>query len=236
MTTIAAQLESNLLAIHARIDAACTNAGRNSEDVTLIAVTKYAELDWVRGLVDLGVTELGESRPQQLVERVDQLPTTIHWHLIGHLQRNKARRVLPVAALIHSVDSTRLLSSIDRMADELDLRPRVLLEVNISGETAKHGFAAEELRAEWNAVAAQSRVQIAGLMAMAPRVECPEDARPFFRQLRELRDELVESGDRTEHPLTLPEISMGMSGDFDIAIEEGATLLRVGSRLFEGLG
>lgn len=234
MTTLTEQLEHNLGAIRSRIDVACANAERDPEDVTLIAVTKYAEPEWVQALVELGMTELGESRPQQLVERVEQFPPSVRWHLIGHLQRNKARKVLPLTTLIHSVDSPRLLSAINRLAEELDRRPRVLLEVNVSGEAAKHGFEPAELRGTWSTIASQSRVEIAGLMTMAPRVENPENARPFFRQLRELRDELVESTAETSN--RLPELSMGMSGDFEVAIEEGATLVRVGSRLFEGLG
>lgn len=231
MTTTRDQLERNLADVRARIEAACAKAGRDPHEVTLVAVTKYAELQWVRELVEMGHTELGESRPQQLVERVEQLPAEIDWHMIGHLQRNKVRRVLPIARLIHSVDSLRLLAAIDRIAGEDDLRPRVLLEVNVSGEEAKHGFAPAEVREQWNTIASYERVEIGGLMAMAPRVDHPADARPYFRRLRELRDELAA----TPTAATLPELSMGMSGDFDIAIEEGATLVRVGSGLFEGL-
>ncbi|MCH8830334.1 MAG: YggS family pyridoxal phosphate-dependent enzyme [Planctomycetes bacterium] len=232
MTQIATRIAANVRSVHDRIAAACDRADRVASDVTLIAVTKYAEPEWVRELVSLGVIELGESRPQQLIERVGDFPTSVHWHLIGHLQRNKARRVLPLTTLIHSVDSLRLLSAIDRLAEELDLRPRVLLEVNVAGETAKHGFDPQQLPTVWDEICAHERVQIEGLMTMAPRESDPENARPVFQRLRELRDELAS---RSTAPATLPVLSMGMSGDFEIAIEAGATHVRIGSRLYEGL-
>ncbi|MBT4866110.1 MAG: YggS family pyridoxal phosphate-dependent enzyme, partial [Planctomycetaceae bacterium] len=156
---------------------------------------------------------------------------TVDWHLIGHLQRNKARRALPLVSLIHSVDTFRLLSTLDRLAVELDLQPRVLLEVNASGESQKHGFLPDELASGWNQCLKCERVQVVGLMGMAARVGDVEEARPAFRQLRELLDRL-----RLLSPvMQLPELSMGMSGDFEIAIEEGATIIRVGSGLYEGL-
>lgn len=233
MPTSLERIRFNLTSIRARIVAACRRAGRDPAEVTLVAVTKYAEPQWVRELVEIGHRNLGESRPQQLVERAGWFDNkaenhAVRWHLVGHLQRNKARRVLPIAGLIHSVDSLRLLSTLDRLAGEENLTPRLLLEVNVSGEDAKHGFSPAELRANWDEVLSFQRVQIAGLMTMAPHTDNPEDARPVFRSLRELRDEL-----RGELPL--PELSMGMSGDYEIGIEEGATLVRIGSSLFEGL-
>ena len=221
-------LADNLAALRRRIAAACDRAGRDPASVRLVAVTKYAPIEAVRELLALGHRDLGENRPQQLLERAALLeesrPT---WHLIGPLQRNKARKVLPVATLTHSADSLRLLEALDRLADELSVRPRLLLEVNVSGEESKHGFTPDELRACWPRAAAFTRLDIAGLMTMAPYAEDPEAARPVFRALRRLRDELAAVG-----PLPLPELSMGMSGDFEPAIEEGATLIRIGSSLF----
>lgn len=228
-TTIA----HNLKSVRRRIDAACDRSGRSPHDVTLVAVTKYADPAWIPYLLDEGVVNLGESRPQQLEERANPSNVNapkIRWHLIGHLQRNKVRRVLPLVELIHSVDSLRLLNTIERIANEDGLRPRVLLEVNVSGEQAKHGFTESEVAENLNAIFNVNNVEVCGLMTMAPHVENEEDARPVFRRLRELRDELR---DRTGREL--PVLSMGMSGDFEIAVEEGATLVRVGSVLYEGL-
>jgi pyridoxal phosphate enzyme (YggS family) len=212
--------------------AACRRAGRDPGSVTLVAVTKYAELDWIRALVDLGVAQFGENRPQQLVVRAQAIETPVHWHLIGHLQRNKVRSILPLTTLIHSADSLRILEAIDRIAAELDLRPRVLIEVNLSGEEAKHGFPIDVLREEWDSVLTLGRIQVEGLMTMAAYSPDPESARPAFRQLRELRDELHA---RSGTAASLKDLSMGMTGDFEVAIEEGATLARIGSALWEGL-
>jgi hypothetical protein len=212
--------------------AACRRARRESGSVTLVAVTKYAELEWIRTLVGLGVVELGENRPQQLVARAEAIEAPVHWHLIGHLQRNKVRSILPPTTLIHSADSLRILEAIDRIAAELDLRPRVLIEVNLSGEEARHGFRVDVLREEWDSVLKLGRLQVEGLMTMAAYSPDPENARPAFQQLRELRDELqTRSGTAAE----LKDLSMGMTGDFEVAIEEGATLVRIGSALWEGL-
>lgn len=231
-SSMTARLAENLQRIHARMDAACDRSGRSRTDVKLIAVTKYAELDWVRGLIELGVRELGESRPQQMVSRSRQLTSEIHWHLIGHLQRNKVEMVLPVTSLLHSVDSVRLVEAVAAAGRKQQSLPRVLLEVNVSGEDSKDGFAVEQLLDAWPRILALESVTIDGLMTMAPLSGDREAARPIFRALRELRDRLRDlSGGGSP----LPELSMGMSGDFEIGIEEGATLIRVGSSLFEGL-
>lgn len=232
MSDLSAQIAANLAAIRSRIAQAAGQSGRSADDVRLIAVTKYARLEWVRSLVDAGQVLLGESRPQQLIERAAALPTDIEWHLIGHLQRNKVRAVLPHVALIHSVDSLRLAERISDIAGQLSLSPRVLLEVNVSGEASKDGFDPGQLQSDWPVLRALPNLQIAGLMTMAPVGEDAESARPTFRRLRTLRDTLrLDVGDDA----ALSELSMGMSGDFEVAVEEGATLVRVGSALFEGL-
>jgi pyridoxal phosphate enzyme (YggS family) len=226
-------IAENYRAVQARIAAACRRVRRDPASVALVAVTKYADLDWVQRLVELGVADLGESRPQQLVQRAQQITGAVHWHLIGPLQRNKVRSVLPFTTLIHSADSLRLLDSINRIAAELAIRPRLLLEVNLSEETAKHGFQVDALSAVWPDVLELEHIQVEGLMTMAAYSPNPEDARPAFARLRRLRDVLQASSDSTA--ARLEHLSMGMTGDFEVAIEEGATLVRIGSALWEGL-
>ena len=222
----------NLETVLAEIAAACARAGRLLSEVQLVAVTKYAQPAWIERLIERGIRDLGESRPQQLVQRASQFAADVHWHLIGHLQRNKVKPVLLQTVLIHSVDSLRLLERISEVAAELSLRPRVLLEVNVAGEASKDGLPAAVLRSQWPAFQAVLHVEIVGLMTMAPQADDPEAARPVFRGLRQLRDELATTA--APH-VRLTELSMGMSGDFAVAIEEGATIVRIGSRLFDGL-
>lgn len=230
-------IQHNLQSVHAEIRQACRNVGRDPAGVQLVAVTKYADWEWVTALSRLH-TVFGENRPQQLAERQLLLPQ-VQWHLIGQLQRNKVRLALEHAAVIHSVDSLRLLERLAAVAAELRLQPTptILLQVNTTGEASKSGFTADELRHSWPEILAHSAtVQITGLMTMAAATDHPEEARPAFRALRELRDELAAAAAAASVPLTLPELSMGMSGDFVPAVEEGATLVRIGSRLFAGLG
>jgi pyridoxal phosphate enzyme (YggS family) len=243
MTIVESRIAQNLAQIRAQVEAACRRAGRALDEVRLVAVTKSAEPEWIEALVSLGVHDLGESRPQQLLERAEHIrrieaihpaarvDSTVRWHLIGHLQRNKIRKVLPVADCLHSIDSLLLATRIDSLSAELGLRPRLLLEVNVSREASKDGFDPEPLAADWTAICALSHVEIVGLMTMAPFSEEPEDSRVTFRRLRELRDRFAA----LPGALPLAELSMGMSGDFEVAIEEGATLIRVGTSLFDGL-
>ena len=230
MSPVEQQLERNLSGVRQRIEAACSRAQRDPSSVSLVAVTKYAKLEWIERLPSLGVRAFGESRPQQLVERAALL-SGIKWHLIGQLQRNKVRSVLPHAALIHSVSSLRLLQRISDVAGELGRTARVLLQVNVSGEDRKQGFDPTELRRRWPDVRQVPHVQIGGLMTMAPLTDDLQAARPTFRGLRQLQDDLrSESGDRE-----LGTLSMGMTGDLEVAIEEGATMVRIGSALFDGM-
>jgi pyridoxal phosphate enzyme (YggS family) len=222
-------IRANVATVRAKITEACQQAGRTPESVQLVAVTKYADLESVRALYDLGHRDFGESRPQQLVERAKQFPDDVRWHLIGHLQRNKVALVLPHVTLIHSVDSVRLVDQIDRDAGRLGLSPEILLEANVSGEAAKDGFAPDDLRAAWLEIIKRSHVRVTGLMTMAPLADNPAVARPVFAALRALRGELA-----TMSPgVALLHLSMGMSGDYLAAIAEGATIVRLGSRLFE---
>jgi pyridoxal phosphate enzyme (YggS family) len=231
MRSVESLVVDNYARVFGRMEEACRRAGRLASEVRLVAVTKSAEIGWIDALLAIGVRELAESRPQKLCERALLLDKSVRWHLVGHLQRNKVKKVLPAAHWIHSVDSLPLLRRLDEVAGELGLRPRLLLEVNVSGETAKNGFRPKELVAAWPAIEAVSHVDIAGLMTIAPWAESPEAARPVFSGLRALRDQLT-AGPST---LLLPELSMGMSGDFEVAVEEGATLIRIGTSLFEGL-
>lgn len=223
------QIRTNLKAVHTRIASTCARCGRDPSTVTLVAVTKYASEAAVRALYEVGHRDFGESRPQQLVGRAGRYPPDVRWHLIGHLQRNKASLVAPIAHRIHSVDSLRLLRKLDEVAVAEGQRISVLLEVNISGEVSKDGYAANTLMNEWGDVTSATHLDVVGLMTMAPLDVDADQTRAVFRGLRRLRDELARQG-----PWSLPELSMGMSGDFEIAIEEGATMVRIGSTLFAG--
>lgn len=233
MASVAQTVADNLQRIRERMIAATQAAGRDPASVRLVAVTKYVGADVARAVLEAGCRDLGESRPQELWTKAAASElAAARWHLIGRLQRNKVRRTLPLVDLIHSVDSVRLLAAIEEYAASLDLRPRVLLEVNCSGESAKQGFAAGEVEGLAESFSSASRVEIAGLMTMAPLDIGGDAARAAFAQLRSLRDRLVRQG---AFPGGLRELSMGMSGDFEAAIAEGATIVRVGSALFEGL-
>lgn len=234
MMTIPDQLKLNLDAIHDQMRSACDRVGRNSGDVRLVAVTKYAEWPWVEALSQVHQT-FGENRPQQLAER-QALLSDCKWHLIGQIQRNKVKLALQHASMIHSIDSLKLLAHVAHVAAELKRRPEVLIEVNLSHETTKAGFTEDELRRDWSQIVSFSpAVQIAGFMTMAAESENPEDARSTFKALRVLRDELQQADISQAAGLNLRELSMGMSGDFVPAIEEGATMVRIGSRIFQGL-
>lgn len=233
MPDVAAQIADNVAAVRERIASAAERSGRSRDEITLVCVTKYTGLDAARALVKAGCHDLGESRPQELWHKAESLASEqIRWHMIGHLQRNKVARTLACAALIHSVDSTRLAKAIDENARNQGHVAKVLLEVNISGEPAKHGFAPAEVELELGEIAAFPHLRVLGLMGMASGDGDPISARREFSALRELRDKLA----RVSPPnVTLGELSMGMSQDFEVAIEEGATIVRVGSALFEGI-
>jgi PLP dependent protein len=222
------RLAERLQSVRERIAAAGRRAGRDPAGVTLVAVTKSVGPEVAALLPELGVSDLGESRPQELWRKAAALPAGVRWHLVGHLQRNKIDKTRPLVALVHSVDSVRLLRA---LAD--DSRPvDVLLEVNAGREPQKGGFAPEEVPALRGEVgAARPGVRVCGLMTMAALEGDPERCRPTFRGLRHLRDRL-----RAEWGAPLDWLSMGMTNDFEVAVEEGATHVRVGSALFEGLG
>ncbi len=233
MSEIAQRITENLVGVRERIAAAAQRAGRHGDEITLIAVTKYVGEAETRALVDAGCHDIGESRPQELWRKQELLADRpIRWHLIGHLQRNKLRRTLPLVSLMHSGDSQRLLEAVSHFAVETEAKIPVLLELNISGDETKHGLQPDELEIVLPSLAKLPGLEIRGLMAMASRQGGAAQARHDFARLRELRDQLAPSA---PSEVKLQELSMGMSGDFEVAIEEGATMVRVGSVLFEGI-
>ena len=223
-------LAANLASVERRLVAACTRAGRSRREITLVAVTKTVSAEVAGLLPELGVFDLGESRPQELWHKAELLPSTIRWHLIGHLQRNKIDRTLPLVHRIHSVDSERLLLALD--AFDAGRPVEALLEFNCGGEESKGGFTPDQAATLVGLLRSLKRVRVMGLMTMAPYEEEPERCRPVFARLRQLRDQLREQAGEL-HPLA--ELSMGMSNDFEAAVMEGATAVRLGSVLFEGV-
>lgn len=233
MTDRVSQVRKNVEAVHSRIAHAAHRTNRDPDEIRLIAVSKYVDAEATRDLVAAGCRILGESRPQALWDKADALSDLdVRWHQIGHLQRNKLRRTLPLVSMVHSVDSIRLLNAIDEV--QAGLHPNrpmpILLEVNTSGDSAKHGFAADQAAEAVESAASKAHLDLRGLMCMAGLGTTPEEARRDFAALRLLRDEL-----ESRYPdQSLHELSMGMSSDFETAIEEGATMVRVGSLLFRG--
>lgn len=233
MADLPSRIAENLAGVRERIAQAALRAGRSAEEVRLVGVTKYVNAEAAAALVAAGLHDLGESRPQELWRKAEALANQpVRWHLIGHLQRNKVRRTLPLAWLIHSADSLRLLQDLDREAQQHERAAPVLLEINISGDAAKHGFAPEQIEPLLPDIARLSHVQVRGLMGMGSLAGGRTQAKKDFARLRELRDRLARS---CPAKISLTELSMGMSDDFDLAIEEGATMVRVGSDLFEGV-
>lgn len=229
---IGVRLRANWEGVREEVAAAAAAAGRDPGSVRVIGVTKYVGAEVTRRLVGCGCSDLGESRPQQLEEKARELAdlAQVRWHMIGSLQRNKARKVARVAGVVHSIDTPELLVYLDRVAGEEGRQIDGLLEVNISGEASKHGFTAERLFAAARSLVGVRNVRLVGLMGMAGLDATPDQTRRQFALLRELSQRLA-----AETGLALAELSMGMSGDFVAAIAEGATMVRIGSRLFEGV-
>ena len=223
-------IQERFSGVRDRIAKAARRAGRNPGEVELVAVSKKQPAELIREAVDAGQLLFGENRVQEAMVKIPSLPGSLRWHLVGHLQSNKIRKALPLFELIHSVDSAELAGEIDRIAGETGLFPRVLLEVNVSGEGSKHGFRPEQLERDLETLLALPRLQVEGFMTMAPLAPEAEAAKPFFAGLRELRDRMAA---RAGIPFGI--LSMGMSGDFEVAVEEGATLVRVGSAIFDGV-
>jgi pyridoxal phosphate enzyme (YggS family) len=220
-------IAENLERVHDRIALAAAKAGRAVDEIELVAISKTHEAGKVREAIEAGQTLFGESRVQEARMKIPELPSNLRWHFVGHLQKNKIRHALPLFELIHSVDSLALAQELNRVAEEDGLHPRVLLEVNVAGEGSKFGFGPDRLRAEMESLLAFSRLSILGLMTIPPLAEEAEASRKYFVQLRELRDRL-----QMEFHVDLAQLSMGMTQDFAVAVEEGATLVRVGTAIF----
>lgn len=221
------EVAENLLAVAGKITAACLRAGRDVKAVELVAVSKTFPADSVRDAVEAGQLVFGESKLQEAEPKIDALPGSLHWHFIGRVQRNKVRKLLQRFEVIHAIDSLRLATFADEVARERGLFPKVFLQVNVAKEASKGGFEPAVLRAEMESLLALDRLEIIGLMCIPPAGPDAESGRPWFASLREMRDALeIGSG------VKLPALSMGMSGDFEVAIEEGATHVRVGSAIF----
>jgi PLP dependent protein len=220
-------IAENLERVCEQITQAAVKADRTVDEIELVAITKTHPAERVREAVQAGHRLFGESRVQEARAKIPELPSNLHWHFVGHLQKNKIRRALPLFELFHGVDSFGVAQEMSRIAAEDGMHPRVLLEINVAEEGSKFGFKAETLRAEIESLLALPRLAVEGLMCIPPLAEEAEASRKFFVQLRELRDSLEK-----EFDVKLPHLSMGMTNDFPIAVQEGATLVRVGTAIF----
>ena len=221
------EIGANLRAVKQRVARAAERSRRDCSEVELLVVTKTWSPSVITEVLEEGHTLLGENKLQEAEKKIAQLPDGLRWHFIGHLQRNKARKALALFDSIHSVDSVRLALHLDRVAGELKRKTSIFLQVNAAGEESKSGFAVGELAEALPDLAGLSNLEVAGLMSIPPVVAQPEAARSSFRALRALRDDLQQGTG-----MSLPGLSMGMSHDFEVAIEEGATIVRVGSSIF----
>ena len=220
-------IAENLERVREQIAQAAARAGRVAEEIELVAITKTHPAEKVREAIEAGQTLFGESRVQEARAKIPELPSNLRWHFVGHLQKNKIRHALPLFEMIHSVDSLDVAQDINRIAGEQGMHPRVLLQVNVAGEGSKFGFSPDKLRDQMEELLALPRLSILGLMTIPPLAENAEASRKYFVQLHELRDRL-----QTDFRVDLAQLSMGMTQDFPIAVEEGATLVRVGTAIF----
>ena len=222
-----ALIAENLERVHEQIAQAAAKVDRAVDEIELVAITKTHDAAKVREAIEAGQRLFGESRVQEARVKIPELLSNLRWHFVGHLQKNKIRHALPLFELIHSVDSLALAEDINRIAEEDGLHPRVLIEVNVAGEGSKFGFQPDKLRAEMESLLALPRLSILGLMTIPPLADEAETSRKYFVQLRELRARL-----QTEFHVDLAQLSMGMTQDFAVAVEEGASLVRVGTAIF----
>jgi pyridoxal phosphate enzyme (YggS family) len=220
-------IAENLKQVREQIAQAAARSGRTADDVDLVAISKTHDAEKVREAFEAGHTLFGESRVQEARVKIPELPSNLRWHFVGHLQKNKIRHALPMFELIHSIDSLALAQDMNRIAEEEGLHPRVLLEVNAAGEGSKFGFKPVDLRKQMESLLALPRLSILGLMCIPPIAEEAEASRKFFIELREVRDRV-----QTEFHVDLAHLSMGMTQDYAVAVEEGATLVRVGTAIF----
>jgi hypothetical protein len=222
-------VKENLLIVENRIKEACKRCGRDRSEVTLIAVSKTKPADMVREAYQWGIRDFGENKVQEICDKYEQLPGDIRWHMIGHLQRNKVKQVIDKAVLIHSVDSVRLAEQIEEEAAKKEICVDILLEVNVADEESKFGFRLEETEQAIRDISVFPHISIKGLMTIAPFVENSEQNRPVFKELNQF---YVDMQRKNIDNVNMNMLSMGMTGDYEIAIEEGATLVRVGTGIF----
>lgn len=222
-------LKVNLENTMERIQAACERAGRDPKEVTLIAVSKTKPAEMIEACLELGQIDFGENYPQELKEKIAILPDTVRWHMIGHLQRNKVKYIAEKAAMIHSVDSLELAKTIQKEAIKHDRVIDVLIEVNVAEEESKSGVRTDEVLPLVREIAALDHVHICGLMTIAPFVDDPEENRPVFRTLRQLS---VDIAKENIDNISMSALSMGMTNDYEVAIKEGATMVRIGTGIF----
>ena len=222
-------LTENVIEVEKNIQAACDRAGRSREEVRLIAVSKTKPVSDIEEVLTTGILDYGENKVQELSDKYDVLPKNIRWHMIGHLQRNKVKYLIGKTVLIHSVDSLRLAEQIEHEAAKADTIMNVLIEVNVAGEESKFGTTCNEAIELVRAVAALKHVKIKGLMTIAPFTDNPEDNRIYFKKLKQLS---VDIKSKNIDNVDMDELSMGMTGDYEVAIEEGATMVRVGTCIF----
>lgn len=222
-------LRENLTIVEQKIQAACDRSGRSRSEVTLIAVSKTKPIEMLQEIYDCGQRQFGENKVQELTEKAEVLPEDIGWHMIGHLQRNKVKYIVDKACLIHSVDSVRLAKAISDEAVKKGCTVAVLIEVNVAGEESKFGILPEEAVEFAREISSYPNIKIEGLMTIAPYVEDPEENRPVFRKLRQLG---VDIKAKNMNNVNVNILSMGMTNDYEVAIEEGATMVRVGTGIF----
>lgn len=222
-------LKENLKNAEENIEAACKRAGRSRDEVTLIAVSKTKPLEMLREIYDAGTRHFGENKVQELCDKMEQMPSDIQWHMIGHLQRNKVKYIVGKVALIHSVDTYRLAEEINIQAKKRNITVPILVEVNIAGEESKFGISAEDAILLVEDISRLENVQIKGLMTIAPYVADPEENRLYFRRIKQLS---VDITNKNIDNVSMEILSMGMTGDYEVAIEEGATMVRVGTGIF----
>ena len=222
-------LSKNLAEVEEKIQAACRKSGRDRSEVTLIAVSKTKPVEMLQGVYDQGIREFGENKVQEMCDKIEVLPEDIHWHMIGHLQTNKVKYIVGKTALIHSVDSLNLAKEIEKQAEKQDVSVSILVEVNIAEEESKFGIHKEEAISLVKEIAKLPHLKIQGLMTIAPFVENPEDNRLYFRQIHQLS---VDIKAQNIDNVCMDILSMGMTGDYTVAIEEGATMVRVGTGIF----
>lgn len=222
-------LQENLQTVEANIQAACDRAGRARDEVTLIAVSKTKPVEMLQEIYDLQIRDFGENKVQEMCDKMEVLPEDIRWHMIGHLQTNKVKYIVGKTSLIHSVDSLKLAEEIQKQAIKRDVLVPILVEINIANEESKFGVDKSAALALVKSIAALDHLQIKGLMTIAPFVENAEDNRMYFRQIRQLS---VDIANQNIDNVSMDVLSMGMTGDYMVAIEEGATMVRVGTGIF----